>query len=67
MNSKIIGRNIQKARLIQGLSQEEFAHLLGVAGSFVGKIEAGAVDLTLSKIQEIAGILHIDIESLTQF
>lgn len=67
MNSKIVGKNIQKVRLMNGLSQEAFAKMLGVTGSYVAKIEAGAVDLTLSKVQEISAILHVDVESLVKF
>ena len=67
MNSKMIGKNIQRERLRLGLSQEAFAAMLGVTGSFVGKIEAGAVDLTLSKVQEISAILKVNVNTLTQF
>lgn len=38
---KIVGKNIQKQRLIQGYTQETFAELMGVSWSYVSKIEAG--------------------------
>lgn len=66
MNNKAIGKNIQKYRIMKGLSQAEFAQLLGVAGSYVGKIEAGLVDLPLGKVQEISTVLNVDAETLTK-
>ena len=67
MNNKAIGRNIQKYRLMKGLSQAEFAQLLGVTGSYVGKIEAGMVDLPLGKVQEISAVLNVNAGALTTF
>ncbi len=67
MNSKILGRNIQRERLRLGLSQEAFASMLGVTGSYIGKIESGTIELSLSKIQEISAVLKVDINNLTKF
>ena len=50
---KIIGKNIQNQRLIQGYTQETFAELMGVSWSYVSKIEAGILNLSLGKILEI--------------
>ena len=47
---KIVGKNIQKQRLIQGYTQETFAELMGVSWSYVSKIEAGILNLSLGKI-----------------
>ena len=56
---KIVGKNIQKQRLIQGYTQETFAELMGVSWSYVSKIEAGILNLSLGKILEIADYLNI--------
>lgn len=61
---KIIGKNIQKQRLIQGYTQETFAELMGVSWSYVSKIEAGILNLSLGKILEIADYLNIEIDLL---
>ncbi len=61
---KIVGKNIQKQRLIQGYTQETFAELMGVSWSYVSKIEAGFLNLSLGKILEIANYLNIDIQLL---
>lgn len=61
---KIIGKNIQNQRLIQGYTQETFAELMGVSWSYVSKIEAGILNLSLRKILEIADYLNIEVDLL---
>ena len=61
---KIIGKNIQNQRLIQGYTQETFAELIGVSWSYVSKIEAGILNLSLGKILEIADYLNIEVDLL---
>ncbi|DAB04596.1 TPA: transcriptional regulator [Candidatus Gastranaerophilales bacterium HUM_13] len=61
---KIVGKNIQKQRLIQGYTQETFAELMGVSWSYVSKIEAGILNLSLGKILEIADYLNIEVDLL---
>ena len=61
---KIVGKNIQKQRLIQGYTQETFAELMGVSWSYVSKVEAGILNLSLGKILEIADYLNIEVDLL---
>ena len=61
---KIMGKNIQNQRLIQGYTQETFAELMGVSWSYVSKIEAGILNLSLGKILEIADYLNIEVDLL---
>ena len=61
---KIIGKNIQNQQLIQGYTQETFAELMGVSWSYVSKIEAGILNLSLGKILEIADYLNIEVDLL---
>ena len=61
---KIVGKNIQKQRLIHGYTQETFAELMGVSWSYVSKIEAGILNLSLGKILEIADYLNIEVDLL---
>lgn len=58
---KIIGKNIQKERQKQGLTQETFAEKMSVSWSYVSKIESGVINLSLGKILEIANYLKIDV------
>ena len=61
---KQIGKNIQKARLKKGLTQETFSELMGVSWSYVAKIETGILNLSIGKINEIADYLKIDINDI---
>lgn len=61
---KKIGKNIQKERLKQGMTQENFAELMNVSWSYVSKIESGVINLSLGKILEIADFLKIDVSIL---
>ena len=63
---KIIGKNIQKERLKQGLTQETFAELMGVSWSYVSKMESGILNLSLGKILEISEFLKTDINILLE-
>lgn len=44
--------------------QETFAELMGVSWSYVSKIEAGILNLSLGKILEIADYLNIEVDLL---
>ena len=45
-------------------TQETFAELMGVSWSYVSKIEAGILNLSLGKILEIADYLNIEVDLL---
>lgn len=58
----ILYERIKERRNALGMSQEQLALLLGYTGrSIVSKIEAGKVDLTLSKIQQVASHLGVSV------
>ena len=61
---KKIGKNIQKERLKQELTQEKFAEKMNVSWSYVSKIEAGVINLSIGKILEISKYLNIDVAIL---
>lgn len=63
---KIVGKNIQKERQKQGLTQETFAELMGVSWSYVSKMESGILNLSLGKVLEISEFLNIDINLLLE-
>ena len=63
---KQIGKNIQKARMQKGLTQETFSELMGVSWSYVAKIESGILNLSVGKITEIANFLNININEILQ-
>ena len=61
---KLVGKNIQLERAKQGYTQETFAELMNVSWSYVSKIEAGVLNLSLGKVLEIADYLNVDVSVL---
>jgi len=59
---KTLGRNLRTYRTERGLSQEEFAELLGVHRTYMGGVERGERNLTLRSVERIAQ--HIDVDPL---
>jgi len=49
-----VGRSLRSYRLEQGLSQESFAHSLGVHRTYLGSLERGELNLTLKSIERLA-------------
>jgi transcriptional regulator with XRE-family HTH domain len=59
--------NIRKIRELKNLTREYVAEELKMSLSGYGKIERGEVDLTVSKLVEIAKILDVSIEFILKF
>ena len=53
------GKRVRAIRKREGLSQESLADLASIDRSYLGAIERGEVNLTLSKIHQIAQALSI--------
>ena len=62
-----IGENIRKVREIKNMTREQMASKLKLSVSGYSKIERNEVDLTLSRIQEIARVLDCDLSQLLNF
>ena len=63
---KIIGKNIQKARKDNGWSQEKFAEKMNVSWSYVSKIEAGILNISIGKLIDFARVLNTDLQNILQ-
>lgn len=57
---RIVGRNLRRVRRDRGLSQEDFAHLLGVHRTYMGGVERGERNLTLKSLERLAERLGVD-------
>lgn len=55
---------IRLQRLQRGLSQENMADLLGLSTTAYGDIERGKTDLTLSRLNQIAGVFNLTLLAL---
>lgn len=58
------GERIREIRKSKGLSQEALADLAGVDRSYMGHIERGEKNITLTKIYQIAGALNVPASKL---
>lgn len=58
------GQNIKKIRKSKGLSQEELAALAGIDRSYMGHIERGEKNITLTKIYQISEALGVEAANL---
>ncbi|WP_412537187.1 helix-turn-helix domain-containing protein [Marinobacter sp. MIT932201] len=58
------GQQVRKIRKEKGLSQEALADLADIDRSYMGHIERGDQNVTLTKIYQIADALNIPINQL---
>ncbi len=61
---KAFGHAIRELRKEKGLSQEAFADLAGVDRSYMGHIERGEKNVTLTKIYQIAKALDMSLPAI---
>lgn len=54
-----VGRNLRRIRKGRGLSQEDFADLLGLHRTYIGGVERGEKNLTLRSIERLADLLGV--------
>lgn len=62
-----IGDNIKKFRELKNLTREQIAAELNMSLSNYSKIERGEIDLTISRIYDIAKIIGIDVSQILNF
>lgn len=61
---KLIAWNLRKHRVAKGLSQEKLALEAGVDRSYVGRIERGTENVTISTLEQLAQILSVRVRDL---
>jgi len=62
-----IYERIRSLRQLKGWSQEEIAHLLDMSVSGYGSIERGEVDVSFSRLQDIAKVFDMNLSDLLNF
>ena len=64
MDTTMIGKRIQEARLARKLTQAELAQMVNLVPKYLSNIECGAKSPSLETLIEIANALEIDANSL---
>lgn len=62
-----IGDNIKKFRELKNITRDKIAADLNMSLSNYSKIERGEIDLTISRVQEIANLLEVDVSQILNF
>lgn len=63
----ILYKNIKQIRELKNLTRDYVAAELNMSTSGYGKIERGEVDITLTKLIQIASVLNVSIEFIFKF
>jgi len=61
---KTLGKKVQKLRKENRLSQEEFAHQLGISRVYIGFIEQGRESPSLKLLMKISRKFNVKVEDL---
>lgn len=56
----LVGRNVRRARIEKGLTQEELAERAGTSQFYVSSLEAGRRNPTVVTVLELAQALGVD-------
>lgn len=62
---KQFGENVRRRRLQLGLSQEELAEICGLHRTYIGGVERGERNISLTNISRLAATFEITISELT--
>ena len=62
--TKTLGEVIRDQRMARGLSQEHFGELAGIHRTYVGMVERGEKNITLSNIVKVARALNLTASEL---
>ncbi|MGH6616578.1 helix-turn-helix domain-containing protein [Sphingomonas sp.] len=62
----IVASNLKDKRLRLGLSQEQLAAICGYHRTYIGSVERGERNITLSTLEALATALNIDPRELLQ-
>ena len=60
----LVGRNLRRLRVAEGLSQEALGLAAGCEPSYVGRVERGDENATVNLLEDFAAVLGIPIGAL---
>jgi transcriptional regulator with XRE-family HTH domain len=60
------GKRVREERVKIGLTQEEFGKIAGIHRTYIGAVERGEINLTLTNLQKIAKTLNVGARKLLE-
>ncbi|MCL2416316.1 MAG: helix-turn-helix domain-containing protein [Bacteroidales bacterium] len=66
MNINNLSKNIRRIRALNGRTQEDVANDIGISLTAYNKIEQGKSDIAISRLQQIADSLKVEVTVLFQ-
>lgn len=60
----VLAINIRAFRKAKGLSQEEFADICGLHRTYIGSVERGERNVTLSTLEVFASVMSVSVPQL---
>lgn len=63
---KYIAKNVNKYRIIKGLTKEELSLILGFDNSYISKLERKNVNITIDRLEQIANVLNVKLVKLLE-
>ena len=59
LDYKLIGKRLQKVRLLKKTTQHKLASMLGVCDTYISRVERGKLPISLKRLSQICEILGI--------
>ena len=59
-----LGKRVREERVKRGLTQEEFGKISGMHRTYIGAVERGEVNLTLTNLRKIVKTLNVKAKKL---
>lgn len=61
---RLLAKNVRQLRVERKISQEQLAELCGLHRTYIGAVERGERNVTLSTLEVLADAFHIDVPDL---
>ena len=64
IDQKLLGNRIKSLRVQKGLSQDKLGELLGMNGKYLGEVERGNSNISITNLSKISDVLEVPFLSL---
>ncbi len=64
IDQKLLGNRIKSLRVQKGLSQDKLGELAGLNGKYLGEVERGISNISITNLSKLADVLEVPFLSL---